>query len=364
MPSDSRGVRAEPRAGLEPDVNRLWAGVNDRLGRRGARRRTAAWAGGLLVAAAAVLLILLLLPSRRRGPPEGEPLALASGSLPSQLVGDPVRPQTDFRFADGSGVVIGEGAVVEVLENTGERFVTALRSGVSTFDVHPGGPRRWVIESGHVRVEVVGTKFTVTRSPGHVRVLVDHGVVLVRGDRVPDGVQRLTAGAELDVVEESSPSGSALLPPPPPTPAASDAPPVPPAGSPSARASEATAGLSTRAALREAERAETRGDVDEAISRLRTVVDAGGKDTRTAVASFSLARLLLARRPWEAAAVLRAALDRGMPLALEEDARARVVEAYASSGDHAAAEAAATEYLDRYPEGAHRAEVERWRGGQ
>jgi len=361
MTGDGRGARAAPRPVLEPDADRLWASVSGRLVRRRARRRAVSWSAGLAVAVAVALV--LLAPWRRRALPRAdEPLALASGPLPTQLVADSLRPRTDFRFVDGSRVVIGEGAVVEVLENTGERFVTALRSGASTFDVHPGGPRRWVVESGHVRVEVVGTEFTVTRSPGHVRVAVDRGIVLVRGDRVPDGVQRLTAGAELDVVEDTPPPESAPLAPPAPIRAPDEAPPARPAPPSIARASEA-GHEGARAALREAEAAEARGDVDEAISRLRAVVDGGAKDTRTAVAAFSLARLLLARHPGEAASVLRGALDRGMPLALEEHARARLVEACAESGDHAAAEAAAEEYLGRYPEGAHRAEVERWRGG-
>jgi transmembrane sensor len=262
------------------------------------------------------------------------------------------------RFTDGSALLLEKGALVEVLENTGDRFVTALRNGGCTFDVRPGGPRRWVVESGHVRVEVVGTKFRVQRFAGLVRIQVEHGVVVVHGDRVADGVQRLTAGAALDVVDDgtaaiavSSSSAWSATPPPPSSSAGA---------APSGSASSAPSGTDVVGVLlKEAEAAETRGDVDGAIARLRVIV-ATAKGARYAIASFSLARLLLPTHPNDAAAILRVALERGMPAALEEHARARLVEAYGKSGSRAAASQAAIDYLERYPKGAHRDEVARW----
>src|SRR5690606_30409094 len=105
-------------------------------------------------------------------------------------------------LSDGSAIELAEQSSLEVLSNDRESFVTVLRQGRGTFDVKPGGSRRWRIEAGPVEVEVVGTRFTVERSADQVFVHVERGAVLVRGNTVPDRVQRLNAGAGLVVGRE------------------------------------------------------------------------------------------------------------------------------------------------------------------
>src|SRR5262249_52884406 len=106
-------------------------------------------------------------------------------------------------------------------ENDGRRFDVRLDAGGATFDVKPGGPRRWTVACGATRVEVVGTRFTVERAGAGVAVSVSRGVVLVRGPDVPNGVARLTAGERL-----SRPPPPSAPPPPP------SAPPPPASASP------------------------------------------------------------------------------------------------------------------------------------
>lgn len=45
--------------------------------------------------------------------------------------------------------------------------------------VQPGGPRRWQVEGGLATIEVVGTA-------GRLRVSVQRGAIVVRGEGVPD----------------------------------------------------------------------------------------------------------------------------------------------------------------------------------
>jgi hypothetical protein len=53
-----------------------------------------------------------------------------------------------------------------------------------------------------------------------------------------------------------------------------------------------------------------------------------------------------------------------MTRGLNEGALARLVEAHARAGDHAAAQRAAAEYESRYPQGRYLAEVRHWASQQ
>jgi hypothetical protein len=54
------------------------------------------------------------------------------------------------------------------------------------------------------------------------------------------------------------------------------------------------------------------------------------------------------------------ALALGIPRTLREDVRARLVEAYARSGDAVAARHAADAYLDEFPHGRHVQAIQGW----
>lgn len=184
----------------EEDVQRLWRGVqarrthrDERLRQRPLRRMTA---GALALALGLLALLVWRWPAdlvRDAGPV----VAVESQQAPSELEVRAGAEPVAVPLSDGSRLTLREGAKLEVLENSGRAFTTALRRGRARFEVKPGGPRRWTVECGPVAVEVVGTVFAVERGAASVAVEVEHGVVLVRGEGVPDRVRRLTAGERL-----------------------------------------------------------------------------------------------------------------------------------------------------------------------
>ncbi|MGF1468947.1 MAG: FecR domain-containing protein [Sandaracinaceae bacterium] len=165
-----------------------------RVGEPSSSRR--ALAVGAALAAAGVLAVLgarLVLdpsaPDLRRA--DGQPLdAPLAPSAPDEIA-----------LSDGSVLHLGAGARVLPVRIDGRWAVLRQPTGRVTYDIHPGGPRRWRIESGSVRVEVLGTRFVVDRTPARVRVAVERGRVAV----ATDGIRReLTAGDVLELPSGAS----------------------------------------------------------------------------------------------------------------------------------------------------------------
>lgn len=331
----------------EARLARVWSRVEPRV-TRPSRGRTLAW-GGLALAAAAAFAVWLTPPRGVTRPPG--PLALASsrGSLDAALR----EGGGAVALSDGSVIHLAPGAAVEALENTGARVQLLLRRGRARFSVRPGGPRRWTVEAGALSVEVVGTVFTVDRDGAAVRVAVERGRVLVRGESVPDHVRALTVGESLRVpfarVAEGVAEGVAVAPPAP-------APRViPPPSSP-----RATPSVSVTALLAQADEARRAGRMDEALRRLALASRREG-DPSAALASYTRGRLLLdLQRADDAISDLRLALRQGLPPSLAESARARIVEACARLGDREAAAQAAAAYRRLHPQGAWRGRVDAW----
>lgn len=312
----------------------------------------------------AALLLLGLAVFRNWHEPEVRPLALASGATPGVLSTDTGPAVT--RFDDGSLVSLAALTRLEVLRNDARSFVTALRRGGATFDVKPGGPRHWIIEAGELSVEVVGTRFRVERQGELTRVGVEHGIVLVRGERVPGGSVRLTAGTSFELpstplaVDENSTTRAE------PVPAAPSASGVPraaapaPSSSSSSSSAEPTPRDEVDRALLAADSARRKGDNAAAIGYFDAAWRrAGAGDARRGLAALSLARLLIGGQPAQAAQILRSSLS-DMPQALLEDASVRLVEAESRSGNQAAAARAADDYSRRFPAGRRAEEVQRW----
>jgi len=346
----------------ERAIQRIWSGVQRRRGGSwfAERRSGSVWLFGL---AGAVLSCALLIAgwhwygASTSGPNAASvqaagPLLARSGGGLSVLGGAPASSQ---ELSDGSAITLDAGSRLEVLENTAKTFVSVLRRGRGTFAVRPGGPRRWTIEAGLATVEVVGTRFSVTRAPGSVEVSVEHGVVLVRSDLIQDRVQRLTAGQHL-IIHEPLPELPAAAS------AASMVGPSTPALAPSAAHSSAPPSLSEL--LDQADARRRRGDVRGAETALRAALAAHGSDPQAALAAFTLGKLLLdmAGRPGEAATAFARCLSLSPPSALAEDALYRLAEAQARAGDSDAAAATARQYRARYPHGQHERELKRWVG--
>lgn len=290
-------------------------------------------------------------------------------------------------------------ASLELVHNEAHEVRTLLEEGHIDFSIEPGGPRRWIVECGLARVEVVGTEFSIDRSPDSVRVSVGRGVVLVHSIHLEQGLERLGAGGELTVrrpvvaarpteVEGPSdiddlPSGTGDLP--------SDVedgthePESAPGGNRqrSWRSLAREGGfdsafdvLGAQGVARETRRsrscdrlweladvARLSGHPRESVGPLERIVSDYADDSRTPLAAFTLARVYLSlgqkRRAAQRFARARAL---GLPRNLDEDAYAREVRAWLDSGRRAQAERAAESYRERYPNGTHRASMLRWLG--
>jgi transmembrane sensor len=360
-------------------------------------RRTATLAAPIAIAAAIAIGWLASRPEPGPGP-----LLLAGGGDPGIAL-----ERARVELADGSRIEISD-ARLEVLENTGDHVRFWLHTGAARFDVVPGGPRRWVIETGLVTVEVLGTSFRVARRTDAVVVAVERGTVLVRGEAVPGGMQRLGEGDEI-TVSESAPAAAAqgdgdgeagartgASSPASVTPgatsalydvdveasrrpgarAAADGP-----GAPDRRASDADESARRQSAteapatelpvtelpavvsrLREADALRGAGRLDEAVELLDAIAADPAAGRERGLAAFTRARIELDRRgrPTEAAASFALAIELGLNDSLLEIARARRVEALVQASDPIAARAAAAEYLSAHPRGEWRARVEAW----
>jgi transmembrane sensor len=390
---EEQAPRLQPKlkpAFAERDIGRMWRALEDaRAGERSASwPRALGLLGGAVLAAALALVVLL---------PRGEaPLALRDDrALPTALGAREVR--TVYHLDDGSYIALDRGARVEVLRNDGAELVTALRRGKSTFDVRPGGTRRWSIEAGVLSVQVVGTHFVVEREPERVRVSVQRGTVLVRGERVPDGVRRLSAGESIELGSEQPAPAPRLEAPVPPTPlrhAEKPARPQPVAlKAPSAmertepswfvlsRGGARLAALhlldrqgglravlertrEARLLLELSDVARAAGDSEAAALALGRAIEQAPDAPEAALAAFTLGRIELEQlaRPRAAAEHFAFVLAHPQAASLAEDALVRLVEADVRAGDLAAARAHAAQYLARFPQGRRRDFVTRLAG--
>jgi transmembrane sensor len=375
----------------EATVQRLWHRIEAKRARASRPRTSLAWASFAFGASALMIALVVGLWARRGREPvvAAGPLLLAGGAEVTDLAyRSDAPPPEPVRLADGSTITLHPGAHLHALESTATSFSLLLRSGDVDFAVQKGGPRRWSIECGLATVEVVGTRFTTERSAGRVRVSVAEGIVLVRGERVPDRVQRLVAGESLEVTDgpaaalDGEAGGDAPVAP---IATASTAP--PPSAATVAPIARAWRELARKGAYSEAYRAlgrqsiadeATGGSVEEllmladvarlsghpaeAIAPLSRVIEQHPGDARAALAAFTLGRLELDTlgHPGVAADAFARALALGLGASLVEDAQARLVEARARAGDHQRARAAAAEYEQRFATGRHLAAVRRW----
>jgi transmembrane sensor len=353
-------------------LQRIWLGVDARFPRR-ARRPPPARAVALVLALSGALGAIVYWRH------DTGPLRLSDGRAVAAV--EAPADGASLSMSDGSTVQLGPGARLAPLESSDTLFVAALERGRATFEVRPGGPRRWRIECGLATVEVIGTRFSCERTPGRLRVAVQRGAVLVSSERIPDRVRRVAAGASLDVVEASSVETTRV-----PAPAAGVAetqvrapslPAEPERAGRSAvgeswrelarrgRHDEAFTALGSRGIQREARRlgvadllaladvARLSGHAVDAEAPLERIVREFGADPQAPLAAFALGRLELdsLQRPQKAAAALNRALVLGVPRSLREDVRARLVEAYLRTGDREAARAASQAYSREFPGG-------------
>lgn len=97
------------------------------------------------------------------------------------------------RLRDGSELTLDADTHLHVQYDAGQRSVQLLR-GEAIFSVARQPERPFVIDSGQVRVRVLGTRFVVNRLADRVRISVDHGLVQVDSLAGPKGQLLLEAG--------------------------------------------------------------------------------------------------------------------------------------------------------------------------
>lgn len=282
-----------------------WAGVQRGLaGRRRRRRRVRLAAGSLLAALAVGLGLWATRPSPLR------PLAGPQGELAGRLASGLTR------LSDASAIEVAPGTALEVVENSGPRLELHLARGRARLQVTPGTGRQWHLELGELAVDVVGTVFTVEREGGSAAVEVEEGVVVVRGDRLPDRLRRLTRGERLELPPPEVPPAAPATPAPPPAEVKDAAPPPPPAR-------DGAAPTTAAARFAAADAARRAGREEEALRGLEALVAAHPRAPEAPLAAFTLARLHQGRGEAAAAARwFRRALDLGLPPALAAEARA------------------------------------------
>lgn len=260
-------------------------------------------------------------------------------------------------FSDGSSVQVTDGRL-EVLDNSGERFVTLLRGGTARFEVTPGGPRRWIVRAGPARVEVVGTVFEVSRSESETVVRVERGAVLVHADALVDGVRRLHAGEsvrvavprEIPPIREGDAEGARAEPTPATGPASE---PEPEAETEAAVPVQQAPTPSFDQVMERVDSARMAGNHGDAASLLRRTLEGPLRPRDASIVHFTLGRIYADSlgRPREGAERFRAALEAGLPVVLREDAFVRGIEAQRLSGDLVGAHRLLDEYLEAYTDG-------------
>jgi transmembrane sensor len=344
----------------EAAVSRMWQDIDSRFPRRGEKRSLSKiLLPGIAVAVAAGVALVAFV---RHDP---GPLRLASGE--AIVAVDAPAAGTRLNMSDGSIVELSGGARFEPIESSASSFIAVLERGTASFDIRPGGPRRWQIECGLATVEVVGTRFSCARGADRLHVGVERGMVLVRGERVANRARRLVAGESLDVLgataadttdlgntgstNHAGNSDNAE----PEAPAAEPAQPEHPGAAgghngPSwrelarnGRHREAFATLGPQGIRREAKRlgiadlfaladvARLSGHPSEAVAPLQRIVDGFAADPQAPLAAFALGRLQLddLDQPRAAAASFSRALQLGAPQSLREAVRTRLEEAQA-----------------------------------
>jgi transmembrane sensor len=362
------------RAWDAPRVETAWRELSRRHATDERMRRRATRVGGAVLALAAVFA--LALGALRWFRSEPAPSAKAVGVDTSAFERLALGEGTEVRFAPG--------ARLDVRERTETRVVVTVRSGAARFRVRHDPRRLFRVEAGDVSVEDLGTAFAVEHEGGSVRVSVSEGSVEVSFP--PEGGrahQKVTLEAGETGVYPSQRSKAAAAPP-------SEASPAPPA---SGQATDAGAEIRAAGAWRDLARAgnhrrayellapggfrDVRDDPSdlllasdvarlsqhpaEAAMLLRKLLAHHERDPRAPSAAFTLGWVLMNElgRPREAAGAFARAEALAPRGNLAEDAVARGVEAWYRAGELSRAQVEVERYRKRYPQGRHRATLER-----
>jgi transmembrane sensor len=351
----------------EPEVEHALMGMHRAVRKRQRVKRGLAVGLALLIATASYLW---------RATPPPETVAGLAAPLPAPLL-----PQARgvLRFADGSTAEeLDLDSELQIETATSEQVTVRLNRGRGRFTVAHTPERVFRVEVDGLAIEVLGTRFTVSRSASGVKVDVHEGRVLVRWG---------SEARVLDAREQQSfplpPSGS----PAPSVGAPEDLPEAPsrvvnPRKKEPAWLRDARQGQFEKAfkvlgrgspedrpqnldqLLLASDSARLSGHPAEAVPYLREVMMQHPKDPRAALAAFSLGKVYLneLHQPEDAALAFAQARKLGPQDALAEDALAREVESWNRARLSHRAKATAETYLRLYPHSPRAAEVRAFGG--
>jgi transmembrane sensor len=318
---------------LEARADQVWRRLGEPNRRR---RRVVRWSYGTVpVAAAAALALVWML-----APEEPSSLTMRDATpLARHLHGS-----ADLALSDGTRLVLEDEARLEVLQNEPLAIEIAHRAGTVRYQVARRG-RQWRIGAGSAVVEVLGTEFTIARGQGAVAVAVHEGSVLIRSASLADGVVQLRADEEVRVQIAHEPNPSELVP----TVTLDEVASVGPAevaepdrepeiASPASRGTSremrrgpaARVPASSTSLLAQADEARHAGDFETSVALLSRVSARG--DEHSAVAAFTLGRLLAETQPGAAAGHFERALELGIGEPLRRHAYERRIEALDAAG--------------------------------
>ncbi len=261
----------------------------------------------------------------------------------------------EVRFDDDSTIALSPGTSIDALSNSGDELTLVMSSGTATFDVAPGGPRRWSIDASWLTVDVLGTRFSIERTASFVEVRVSRGLVRVHGARVPGGVRRLSAGASIRVQAPVVQAPAMQVVEPAEVPEILQVHEVREVRETRWRANvasgaydqafeqlerrgfarEVTAAQDAETLLLIADAARLSGHPRQAVEPLERLIRTYPRDRRAGLAAFTLGRIEheSLRRPAAAIAAFEHALELGLPLSLERPARLRIEQARAQLPD-------------------------------
>lgn len=372
--------------------------------RRRRRRRTVATGlAGVAVGAAAMLA---LWPAPAPAPEPGRIVALEPDPAPApepeppapRFVTDAASPERTVVFSDGSLAKLSAPNTELVLETDREDLLElVLARGAARFAVEENPRRTFRVRTPHLRVEVLGTRFSVEQTEAGTEVRVQRGrVAVIRGDdrhELGPGM-RLAFDGQRTVIEDAraparrgrrAPSDArtrrrvraergAAAPTPSPGRRAARAdarapstPPIPTRRRPwerladDGRYADAYDALerspqkpeSAKDLMLAADVARLSGHPREAAGYLRRVVKHHRGEAQGMLAAFTLGRILQRElgEPREAAEAYHVARSLAPSGSLAEDALAHEAECRAGAGQEEAAAALAEQYLRQYPSG-------------
>lgn len=116
--------------------------------------------------------------------------AVANMEEPPARRSSPAASSTQLLLASGDRLHSSPGSSFEVLSDEGDRVVD-LQEGDVLFDVAHQEGDRFSVQVGEVRIEVLGTVFSVLRQDDHVAVRVFEGVVAVYASSLESEAPRL-----------------------------------------------------------------------------------------------------------------------------------------------------------------------------